>query len=143
MSYFECRCPNCSLQTVFSDGRRQCYCINCGYLIRREEVEDGAEPVMSADGPEVPSPQQEGQVSIMVTIPDKQQPFTVSVDDEEVLRSSGGTYRLMVAPGKHRIRIRQNLFSMTQEADLDEGSRVTVSVSMMGIRMTVDDAGRQ
>lgn len=143
MSYFEYRCPNCSLQTVFSDGRRQCYCINCGYLIRREDVEGSAEPVMSADRPEVPSPQQEGQVSIMVTIPDKQQPFTVSVDDDEVLRSSGGTYRLMVAPGRHRIRIRQNLFSMTQEADLDEGSRITVSIGMMGIRMIVDDTGRQ
>lgn len=143
MSYFECRCPNCSLQTVFSDGRRQCYCINCGYLIRREDVEGGAEPVMPSGQTEVPSPQQDGRVSIVVTIPDKQQPFHISVDDEEVLRSTGGTYRLMVSPGRHSIRIRQNLFSMTQEAELNEGSRVTVSVGMMGIKVTVDDIGRQ
>ena len=28
MAYFECQCPNCSLPTVFNDGRLQCYCIN-------------------------------------------------------------------------------------------------------------------
>ena len=139
MAYFECQCPNCSLPTVFNDGRLQCYCINCGYLIRRENV-SGTEPVVSgspAESLEKPAEDSDGLVTVLISVSGKSQPFTFHIDDEEVLKTTGGSYRVRTTPGHHTLRIRQNLFSETRDIEVSEGTRVDVAVGMMGIRVNV------
>ena len=139
MAYFECQCPNCSLPTVFNDGRLQCYCINCGYLIRREDV-SGTEPVISgapAESLEKPAEDSDGLVTVLISVSGKSQPLTFHIDDEEVLKTTGGSYRVRTTPGRHTLRIRQNLFSETRDIEVSEGTRVDVAVGIMGIKVNI------
>ena len=139
MAYFECQCPNCSLPTVFNDGRLQCYCINCGYLIRRDDV-SGTEPVVSgapAGSLEKTPEDSDGLVTVLISVSGKPQPFTFRIDDEEVLKTTGGSYRVRTTPGRHTLRIRQNLFSETRDIEVSEGTRVDVAVGIMGIRVNI------
>ena len=141
MAYKECRCPNCTLPTVFNDARMQCYCINCGFLIRKKDAGD-AEPVVSSEAPgdaptARPSEQSDGLVTVMVSVPDKAQPFMVFIDDEEVLKSTGGSYRVRTTPGRHSLRVRQNLFSETMDIDASEGTRIDVTVGIMGLKINI------
>lgn len=138
MSYIETVCPNCGLTTVFNNGRKQCYCINCGFLIRAEDVEaTPSEPVVgngSASGPVA----DDGKISITITVPDRKQQFVFSMDGSEVLNTHGGSYNIRTTPGRHRLQIRQNLFVFDEDVDLAEGSRISVTVGMMGIKVRVE-----
>ena len=139
MAYFECQCPNCSLPTVFNDGRLQCYCINCGYLIRRDDV-SGTEPVVSgapAEPRKEPAEDSDGLVTVLISVSGKPQPFTFHIDEEEVLKTTEGSYRVRTTPGHHTLRIRQNLFSETRDIEVSEGTRVDVAVGIMGIRVNI------
>ena len=143
MEYHETKCPNCGLMTVFNDCRLQCYCINCGYLIHSNRVEKGpSEPIVSraAPTPQMNGPTSDGHVSITISTPKRPQPFTFLIDANKVLTTTGGTYNVRTTSGKHSLTVRQSLFSLTEDVDLSEGDRISVSVGVMGIRLSVDHA---
>ncbi len=143
MAYHETKCPNCGLVTVFNDCRLQCYCINCGYLIHSDRVEKGSsEPIVSGAGPSsrIDGPAYDGHVSIIISAPKRPQPFTFLIDGNRVLTTTGGTYNVRTTAGRHSLTVRQSLFSLTEDADLSEGDRISVSVGVMGIRLNVDHA---
>ena len=61
----------------------------------------------------------------------------VFIDDEEVLKSTGGSYRVRTTPGRHSLRVRQNLFSETVDIDASEGTRIDVTVGIMGLKVNI------
>ena len=144
MAYVELTCPNCSLRTVFNTDRMQCYCINCGFVLRRDDLDPSdpgvSEPVVEgavqADGA-----CDDGMVSVLVTVSGKGQPFAISFDGEEVLRVTGGTHRIRVAPGGHRVDVRHNIYTDGLEAEFGEGTRMSISVGIMGLRTRVEMRG--
>ena len=144
MAYVELTCPNCSLRTVFNTDRMQCYCINCGFVLRRDDFDPSdpgvSEPVVEgavqADGA-----CDDGMVSVLVTVSGKGQPFAISFDGEEVLRVTGGTHRIRAAPGRHRVDVRHSIYTDGLEAEFAEGTRMSISVGIMGLRTRVEMRG--
>ncbi len=144
MAYVELTCPNCSLRTVFNTDRMQCYCINCGFVLRRDDVDLSdpgvSEPVVEGEGL-TDCEHDDGMVSVLVTVTGKGQPFAVSFDGEESLRVTGGTHRVRVSPGKHRVDVRHSIYTDGLEAEFAEGTRMSISVGIMGLRTRVEMRG--
>lgn len=138
MSYIETVCPNCGLATVFNDGRKQCYCINCGFLIRAEDVKKTpTAPVIEGCSNDEPVTD-DGSISINITVPEKNQQFVFFIDGNEVLSTRGGSYNIRTTPGRHRLQIRQNLFAFDEYVILSEGTRISVTIGMMGLKTRIE-----
>lgn len=126
MTHIDCRCPNCSLDTVVDDSRVSCYCMYCGFQIQVSSVERT----------------DDGLVNVTVCTPSMRgAEILVLIDGEEALRTLGGSDTIRVTKGLHRITAKVSALTSIEEVDLKEGSRILISVGFMGFKITVSRGG--
>lgn len=132
MAYVLTECPNCRQRTPFDDSRLQCYCINCGYQIRRDSVD-----LAGGIGLDVPDAKaaDDGLFEIALESRERKIGYTVLLDGEQVLRTVGGHDTIRVTPGKHVLKVVSDMQTASVELDMDADIRLSIVTGFGGMKI--------
>ena len=129
MPLVSAKCPNCQADTMADNGRKQCYCIYCGYKYDVNSTENTTIESVS---------QNDGLVNVSFSTSVPGYIVTVEIDGKEVCALSGSSETVRITPGKHTIHAKaSSLIGGQIVGELKEGSKVSIDVGFMGLKLKI------